>query len=73
MLIVRFFAAYRFQLAGYRDEKEYKHVQKCESVDRWPDSGYVKKLKRKDGCFYYFNRLRECKDKDVNKAKLYMY
>ena len=64
--------AYRFQVAGYRDETEYKHVQK-EKVVRWPESGYVKKLTRRDGCFYYFNRQRECTEKDVNRTKLYSY
>ncbi|KAK2145382.1 hypothetical protein LSH36_683g03147 [Paralvinella palmiformis] len=58
--------AYRFQLAGYRDELDYK-------VDKWPDSGFVKKLQRKDGCFYYFNRDRECPDKEIHKCKLYVY
>merc|ERR550534_3114893 len=28
-------------------------------VDRWPETGYVKKLQRRDGCFYYYNRQRE--------------
>jgi hypothetical protein len=52
--------AYRFQLAGYRDELEYKSVRKTESIDRWPETGFVKKLQRKkDGYFYYYNRARE--------------
>ena len=42
-------------------------------VDRWDDSGFVKKLKRKDGCFYYFNHNRECPDREVHKTKLYAY
>ena len=41
--------------------------------DRWPQNGYVKKLQRKDGCFIYFDRTRECADKDVNKCKIYGY
>ncbi|VEL14282.1 unnamed protein product [Protopolystoma xenopodis] len=65
--------AYRFQLAGYRDEVEYKHFNDNLFVERWPDSGFVKKLKRKDGFFYYYNRKRECEDKDVHKCKLYIY
>ncbi|XP_066927769.1 meiosis expressed gene 1 protein homolog [Clytia hemisphaerica] len=65
--------AYRFQVAGYRDEKEYKHLQNDEEVDRWPDTGYVKKLQRKDGTFYYYSKARECKEKDVNRTKLYAY
>jgi hypothetical protein len=64
--------AYRFQLAGYRDEKEYKSIKKTE-VDRWPHNGYVKKLERQDGSFYYFNRTRECPDKDISKCKIYAY
>ena len=42
-------------------------------VDRWDKSGFVKKLKRKDGCFYYFNHNRECPDREVHKTKLYAY
>lgn len=42
-------------------------------VDRWPGSGYVKKLQRKDGTFYYYNKSRECKDKDVHRMKIYAY
>ncbi|XP_064406446.1 meiosis expressed gene 1 protein homolog [Halichondria panicea] len=65
--------AYRFQLAGYRDEQEYlTHTSKCE-VDRWCMNNYVKKLVRKDGLFYYYNRSRECANKDLNKVKLYFY
>ncbi|XP_077983456.1 meiosis expressed gene 1 protein homolog [Glandiceps talaboti] len=64
--------AYRFQIAGYRDEMEYTaHTGK--PADRWPDNGYVKKLQRKDGYFYYYNRRRECEDKDVHKIKIYSY
>jgi len=64
--------AYRFQLAGYRDAIEYKEVLGFEA-DRWPHNGWVKKLQRKDGCFYYFNKARECSDKDVHRTKLYAY
>ena len=42
-------------------------------VDRWPHNDYIKKLKRKDGCFNYFNKQRECPDKDINKCKIYVY
>ncbi|XP_013390836.1 meiosis expressed gene 1 protein homolog [Lingula anatina] len=66
--------AYRFQLAGYRDVTEYKAIHNVEDCERWPDSGFVKKLKRKeDGYFYYYNRTRECQDKDINKTKMYSY
>nr|UTY79275.1 Meig1 [Sinohyriopsis cumingii] len=64
--------AYRFQLAGYRDEVEYKSVCKAEAT-RWPHNGYIKKLMRKDGNWYYYNKSRECSDKDVPKCKLYVY
>jgi len=65
--------AFRFQAAGYRDEIEYKTITKVEP-DRWPKQpGYVKKLQRRDGTFYYFNRARECQDKEVHKIKLYQY
>ncbi|KAK3726629.1 hypothetical protein QZH41_012281 [Actinostola sp. cb2023] len=64
--------AYRFQIAGYRDAVEYVDLNKSEVV-RWPHNNYVKKLQRKDGCFIYFNRTRECQDKDVNKCKMYGY
>ena len=32
--------AYRFQLAGYRDEIEYMALNKRE-IDRWPETGYI--------------------------------
>lgn len=64
--------AYRFQIAGYRDVHEYRDVKRKEP-DRWPHNGYVKKLQRKDGYFIYFDRTRECTDKDVYKCKLYGY
>lgn len=65
--------AYRFQLAGYRDAIEYLDVNKGSVIDRWHDNNYVKKLRRKDGYFYYYDRTRECADKDLNKVKLYLY
>lgn len=64
--------AYRFQIAGYRDAIEYMEVQKKEA-DRWPHNGYVKKLVRRDGCFYYYNKARECPDKEIHKTKIYAY
>ena len=120
--------AYRFQLAGYKNEREYLAVTKldtvsskhcldvlpshlltlsllspphtlttlisshshyshlltlslpsppqppsCHKVDRWPHNNYVKKLRRRDGCFYYYDRKRECPEKDLQKVKLYIY
>ncbi|XP_023664771.1 meiosis expressed gene 1 protein homolog isoform X2 [Paramormyrops kingsleyae] len=64
---------YRFQQAGYRDEQEYKQVKRVELVDRWPETGFVKKLQRRDNTFYYYNRKRECDDKEVHKVKVYVY
>ncbi|KAG8439997.1 hypothetical protein GDO86_005968 [Hymenochirus boettgeri] len=64
---------YRFQTAGYRDEWEYRHVMQVEKADRWPETGFVKKLQRKDNTFYYFNRQRECEEKEVHKVKVYAY
>ncbi|XP_059953756.1 meiosis expressed gene 1 protein homolog isoform X1 [Mesoplodon densirostris] len=64
---------YRFQHAGYRDEIEYKQVKQVSMVDRWPETGYVKKLQRRDNTFYYYNRQRECDDKEVHKVKIYAY
>jgi len=63
---------YRFQLAGYRDSTEYDAVHGG-GIDRWPHNGYVKKLQRRDGCFYYYNKTRECAEKDINKCKIYVY
>jgi hypothetical protein len=43
-------------------------------IEIWPDSGFVKKLqRRKDGFFYYFDKLRECPDKEIKKCKIYSY
>ncbi|KAI5270911.1 Meiosis Expressed 1 Protein-like [Manis pentadactyla] len=64
---------YRFQQAGYRDEIEYKQVKQVSMVDRWPETGYVKKLQRRNNTFYYYNRQRECDDKEVHKVKIYAY
>ncbi|XP_071817461.1 meiosis expressed gene 1 protein homolog [Apostichopus japonicus] len=64
--------AYRFQVAGYKGEAEYIALKGLE-VERWPDSGYIKKLTRKDGNFYYYNKDRECPDKDVHQIKIYSY
>ncbi|XP_065376403.1 meiosis expressed gene 1 protein homolog isoform X1 [Macaca fascicularis] len=64
---------YRFQQAGYRDETEYKQVKQVSVVDRWPETGYVKKLQRRDNTFYYYNKQRECDDKEVHKVKIYAY
>ncbi|XP_069834605.1 meiosis expressed gene 1 protein homolog [Dendropsophus ebraccatus] len=64
---------YRFQTAGYRDEVEYRHIKQVDMVDRWPDTGFVKKLQRKDNTFYYYNKSRECEDKEVHKVKVYAY
>ncbi|XP_048355659.1 meiosis expressed gene 1 protein homolog isoform X2 [Sphaerodactylus townsendi] len=64
---------YRFQQAGYRDEIEYKQVKHVSVVERWPGTGFVKKLQRRDNTFYYYDRERECADKEVHKVKVYAY
>uniref|UniRef100_A0A674E123 Meiosis/spermiogenesis associated 1 n=1 Tax=Salmo trutta TaxID=8032 RepID=A0A674E123_SALTR len=64
---------YRFQQAGYRDELEYKQVKQVDLIDRWPETGFVKKLQRRDNTFYYYNRKRECEDREVHKVKVYAY
>ncbi|KAK5849036.1 hypothetical protein PBY51_008711 [Eleginops maclovinus] len=64
---------FRFQQAGYRDELEYLQVKQGTLVDRWPESGFVKKLQRRDNTFYYYSKKRECEDRDVNKVKVYAY
>ncbi|XP_060937461.1 meiosis expressed gene 1 protein homolog [Limanda limanda] len=64
---------FRFQLAGYRDEVEYSQVKLGASVDKWPKSGFVKKLQRRDDTFYYYDRKRECQDREVHKVKVFTY
>jgi hypothetical protein len=58
---------------GYNCQHSDQYLIWSLQIDRWPDNGYIKKLQRKDGCFYYFNKNRECPDKDVPKCKLYCY
>ncbi|NXT24687.1 MEIG1 protein, partial [Syrrhaptes paradoxus] len=64
---------YRFQQAGYRDEVEYKQVKQVDMVECWPETGFVKKLQRRDNTFYYYNKQRECEDQEVHKVKVYVY
>uniref|UniRef100_UPI0037E8F1C6 meiosis expressed gene 1 protein homolog n=1 Tax=Semicossyphus pulcher TaxID=241346 RepID=UPI0037E8F1C6 len=64
---------FRFQQAGYRDELEYIQVKHGALVDKWPETGFVRKLQRRDDTFYYYSRKRECEDRDVNKVKVYAY
>ncbi|XP_025947092.1 meiosis expressed gene 1 protein homolog isoform X1 [Apteryx mantelli] len=64
---------YRFQQAGYRDEVEYKQVKQVDTVECWPETGFVKKLQRRDNTFYYYNKERECEDREVHKVKVYVY
>ncbi|XP_076016201.1 meiosis expressed gene 1 protein homolog [Genypterus blacodes] len=61
---------FRFQAAGYRDELEYRQVKQVALINTWPDNGFVKKLQRRDGTFYYYSRKRECQDRDVHKVKV---
>ncbi|CAK6978165.1 meiosis expressed gene 1 protein homolog [Scomber scombrus] len=64
---------FRFQQAGYRDELEYIQVKQGALIERWPDTGYVKKLQRRDDTFFYYSRKRECQDFEVHKVKVYAY
>ncbi|XP_040000489.1 meiosis expressed gene 1 protein homolog [Xiphias gladius] len=64
---------FRFQQAGYRDELEYIQVKQGAMIDKWPETGFVKKLQRRDDTFYYYSRKRECQDCDVHKVKVYAY
>ncbi|XP_069657769.1 meiosis expressed gene 1 protein homolog isoform X1 [Haliaeetus albicilla] len=64
---------YRFQQAGYRDEFEYKQVKQVDMVECWPETGFVKKLQRRDNTFYYYDKQRECEDEEVHKVKVYIY
>ncbi|XP_032841745.1 meiosis expressed gene 1 protein homolog isoform X1 [Tyto alba] len=64
---------YRFQQAGYRDEVEYKQVKQVDMVECWPETGFVKKLQRRDNTFYYYDKQRECEDKEVHNVKVYVY
>ncbi|XP_022605422.1 meiosis expressed gene 1 protein homolog [Seriola dumerili] len=64
---------FRFQQAGYRDELEYIQVKQGALIDKWPDTGYVKKLQRRDNTFYYYSKRRECLDRDLHKVKVYGY
>ena len=63
---------FRFQEAGYRDAIEYCSSHSPPEV--WDDSGFVRMLQnKKNGCFIYFRRTRECQSKDLKKIKLYKY
>ncbi|CAL8242439.1 unnamed protein product [Merluccius merluccius] len=64
---------YRFQEAGYRDELEYKQVKQIAMIDTWPESGFVKKLQRRNNTFYYYSRQRECLEREVHKVMVYTY
>lgn len=64
--------AYRYQLAGFKDESEY--LVKYPLPEIWSSSGMIKLLTVKDtGYFMYFRQIRECEDKHLNKVKLFQY
>ena len=64
--------AYRYQLAGFKDESEYLFVNPLPEM--WSSSGMIKCLTVKDtGYFMYFRQVRECEDKHLNKVKLFQY
>ena len=64
--------AYRLQLAGFKNESDYLDISKEPKIDRWPENegGFIKKIKRQDGSYYYFNRERECMDKDLASVQI---
>lgn len=72
--------AYRFQVAGWRDIREFLCAHPNDAFDIWP-SGWPKKLPLKDPqskiqadrAWYYFSQARECEHKHVHKVKLYQY
>ena len=70
--------AYRFQEAGYRDEREALALGHP-PIERWPDLGLVRKLVTRESLGtaaeskIYFSKRRECEDKDLSKVKLYAY
>lgn len=64
--------AFRFQLAGFRDESEYRSI--FGDPELWPEIGLIKCLRAKsNGYFMYFRTHRECQDKHLNKIKIYEY
>ncbi|KAM8739678.1 meiosis expressed gene 1 protein homolog [Acanthopagrus latus] len=64
---------FRFQQAGYRDELEYLQFKHGVMIEKWPETGFVKKLQRRDNTFYHFSRRRECQDCDLHKVVVYGY
>jgi hypothetical protein len=72
--------AYRFQVAGYKDEAEALALGHA-PIERWPDGGFVRKLVTKESLMQpakghsqlYFSKKRECEDKDLNQVKMYTY
>ena len=70
--------AYRFQEAGYRDEREALALGHP-PIERWPDLRLVRKLVTRESLGtaaeskIYFSKRRECEDKDLSKVKLYAY
>uniref|UniRef100_A0A8C6U4N1 Meiosis/spermiogenesis associated 1 n=1 Tax=Neogobius melanostomus TaxID=47308 RepID=A0A8C6U4N1_9GOBI len=64
---------FRFQQAGYRDELEYLQIKHGALIDKWPETGFVRKLQRRDNTFYYYSKKRECQDCEIHKVKVYAY
>ena len=61
--------AFRYQIAGYRDEEEC-----LPAPELLPEPGFVRCLvAKKTGFFMYFRQSRECSDKHLNKIKIYSY
>ncbi|CAL9682729.1 unnamed protein product [Knipowitschia caucasica] len=64
---------FRFQQAGYRDELEYLQVKQGARIDKWPQTGFVRKLQLRDNTFYYYSKKRACQESEVRKVKVYAY
>ena len=66
--------AFRFQLAGFKDEEEYLSLLGNHEPELWDPEGVIKCLRaKKTGYFMYFRRTRECEDKLLNRIILYQY
>lgn len=65
--------AYRFQVAGYRSIEEYMATTGLQ-VERWQHNNFVKKLKKRGSeCWNYFDKERECAEKDIEYVTVYRY
>ena len=62
--------AFRLQLAGYKDMKEY--LEDHSQPEYWHGHELIKCLQaKKTGYFMYFRQTRECEDKHLNRVIIY--